>query len=73
MRKLLLTTVMFMAMNAWSADYLICTSFDEAKVDHNVDSMENCVNDALAEGFLPIGGVVITNDGVLAQAMFKAK
>jgi hypothetical protein len=73
MRKLLLTTVMFMAMNAWSADYLICTSFDEAKVDHNVDSMENCVNDALAEGFLPIGGVAITNNGVLAQAMFKAK
>ena len=73
MRKFLLTTFMFMAMNAWSADYLICTSFDEAKVDHNVDSMENCVNDALAEGFLPIGGVAITNNGVLAQAMFKAK
>ena len=73
MRKLLLTTVMFMAMNTWSADYLICTSFDEAKVDHNVDSMENCVNDALAEGFLPLGGVALTNDGVLAQAMFKAE
>ena len=73
MKKLLLITAMFMAMNTWSADYLICTSFDEAKVDHNVDSMENCVNDALAEGFLPIGGVAITNDGVLAQAMFKAK
>ena len=73
MRKLLLTTAMFMAMNTWSADYLICTSFDEAKEDHNVDSMEKCVSDALAEGFLPIGGVAITNDGVLAQAMFKAK
>ena len=73
MRKFLLTTFMFMAMNAWSADYLICTSFDEAKEDHNVDSMEKCVNDALAEGFLPIGGVAITNNGVLAQAMFKAK
>ena len=73
MRKFLLTTAMFMAMNTWSADYLICTSFDEAKEDHNVDSMEKCVNDALAEGFLPIGGVAITNDGVLAQAMFKAE
>ena len=73
MRKFLLTTAMFMAMNAWSADYLICTSFDEAKEDHNVDSMEKCVNDALAEGFLPIGGVAITSDGVLAQAMIKAK
>jgi hypothetical protein len=73
MRKLLLTTTMFMAMNTWSADYLICTSFDEAAKDHNVDSMEKCVKDALAEGFLPIGGVAITNDGVLAQAMFKAK
>ena len=40
MRKFLLTTAMFMAMNAWSADYLICTSFDEAAEDHNVDSME---------------------------------
>ena len=73
MKKLLLITAMFMAMNTWSADYLICTSFDEAIEDHNVDSMENCVNDALAEGFLPIGGVAITNDGVLAQAMFKDK
>tara|TARA_X000001036_G_C20317252_1_gene658968 strand:- start:190 stop:411 length:222 start_codon:yes stop_codon:yes gene_type:complete len=73
MRKLLLTTAMFMAMNAWSADYLICTSFDEAQEDHNVDSMEKCVNDALAEGFLPLGGVALTNDGVLAQAMFKAE
>ena len=73
MRKFLLTTAMFMAMNAWSADYLICTSFDEAKEDHNVDSMEKCVNDALADGFLPIGGVAITNNGVLAQAMIKAK
>ena len=73
MRNFLLTTAMFMAMNAWSADYLICTSFDEAKEDHNVDSMEKCVNDALAEGFLPIGGVAITNNGVLAQAMIKAK
>ena len=73
MRKLLLTITMFMAMNTWSADYLICTSFDEAVEDHNVDSMEKCVKDALSEGFLPIGGVAITNDGVLAQAMFKAK
>ena len=73
MRKFLLTTAMFMAMNAWSADYLICTSFDEAQEDHNVDSMEKCVNDALAEGFLPLGGVALTNDGVLAQAMFKAE
>ena len=73
MRKLLLTTTMFMAMNTWSADYLICTSFDEAIEDHNIDSMEKCVRDALAEGFLPIGGVAITNDGVLAQAMFNAK
>ena len=73
MRKLLLTTAMFMAMHAWSADYLICTSFDETKEDHNVDSMEKCVNDALAEGFLPLGGVALTNDGVLAQAMFKAE
>ena len=73
MRKLLLTITMFMAMNTWSADYLICTSFDEAVEDHNVDSMEKCVKDALSEGFLPIGGVAITNDGVLAQAMFKAE
>ena len=73
MRKLLLTTAMFMAMNTWSADYLICTSFDEAIEDHNVESMEKCVRDALAEGFLPIGGVAITSDGVLAQAMLKAK
>ena len=73
MRKFLLTTAMFMVVNAWSADYLICTSFDEAKEDHNVDSMEKCVNDALADGFLPIGGVAITNNGVLAQAMIKAK
>ena len=73
MRKLLLTTTMFMAMNTWSADYLICTSFDEAVEDHNVDSMEKCVKDALSEGFLPIGGVALSNDGVLAQAMFKAK
>jgi hypothetical protein len=73
MRKLLLTTAMIMAMNTWSADYLICTSFDEAREDHNVESLEKCVQDSLEEGFLPIGGIAITNDGVTAQAMFKAK
>ena len=58
MKKILLITAMFMAMNTWSADYKICT----IKADYNVYAvMESCATDLLNDGYIPAGGIYFSD------------
>jgi hypothetical protein len=49
MRKMLLITAMFMAMNTWSADYFICVG--------TINDVEKCVKGYISFGYEPAGGV----------------
>jgi|MDSV01.3.fsa_nt_gb hypothetical protein len=53
MKKLIMITAMFMAMNTWSAsDYLVC------EWDDNED-LTKCVNRFINKGYQPVGGVFV--------------
>ena len=51
MRKMLLITAMFMAMNTWSADYSIC--------EGTINDVEKCAKGYIRLGYEPAGGVSI--------------
>ena len=51
MKKILLLTAMFMAMNTWSADYKLCKSTTY------YSEFESCATDLLNDGYIPAGGI----------------
>ena len=70
MKKLLLITAMFMAMNTWSAeDYSICTAFESEP-----EKLYSCAKNALALRYTPAGGLVVYEvEGkvIWAQAFYR--
>ena len=68
MKKLLLITAMFMAMNTWSADYKLCHAID-------TKSLERCVLSFLNAGYEPFGSLAIqaagTFPGKYIQPMYR--
>ena len=68
MKKLLLITAMFMAMNTWSAEYKVCAGFD---LDYD---FYPCIDNLLMRDFIPVGGLVVyevKGRVRVAQAMYK--
>lgn len=58
MKKLIMITAMFMAMNTWSAsDYVVC-EWDNRK------DLTNCVNRFINKGYQPVGGVFVAYSNV---------
>jgi hypothetical protein len=70
MKKLLLITAMFMAMNTWSADYEICES-----KGNNISEFESCATNLLNRGYKPLGslGLVYFNprDSYYYQGFYR--
>ena len=67
MKKLLLITAMFMAMNTWSAEYKVCSGFEPSE-------FYSCTNNLLMRDFIPVGGLVayeVKGKIRWAQAMYK--
>ena len=52
MKKLLLLTAVFMAMNTWSADYVICES-----KGNEMNKFESCATNLLNKGYKPLGSL----------------
>ena len=66
MKKILLITAMFMAMNTWSADYKICKS------STIYSEMESCATDLLNDGYIPTGGIYFSDlNNRYLQAFYK--
>ena len=50
MKKILLITAMFMAMNTWSADYKVC-------YEEKLTSLSDCSIELIKDGYIPAGGI----------------
>jgi len=74
MKKLLLTTSMFLAMNAWSLEYHVCEGTTAPFDDNAVEKLEQCVNEYLERGFGLHGDMVAVgskNSLRVYQPMYK--
>ena len=73
MKKLIMITAMFMAMNTWSADYPDA-DYKVCYVQGYTDEIEECASEWVKKGYEPIGDLIVRegrSKWVFFQAFWK--